>query len=209
VGRLSNERTGLSFVYAAGTRQRSLSWVRVPSDSCILISLIWDSQGHGGGIRPRLYTGKLSHSPTLPVIISRHVPHRKQSFTIACTSRALPNNGRCLQSRRSETRMCLPNRCPEMGPVYPSISRSLHGNGSTPYNSLSCSSYHQILCSLSTEKVALQPPRFVQPWMEGPIPELPSAGLVSEQGMSTWSQCHRIQIRPLHAPHFNTMEFTK
>jgi hypothetical protein len=30
---LSDERTGLTFVYAAGTRQRSLSWVRVPLDS--------------------------------------------------------------------------------------------------------------------------------------------------------------------------------
>jgi hypothetical protein len=30
---LSDERTGLSFVYAAGLRQRSLSWVRVPLDS--------------------------------------------------------------------------------------------------------------------------------------------------------------------------------
>jgi hypothetical protein len=29
-GALSYERTGLSFVYAAGPRQRSLSWVRVP-----------------------------------------------------------------------------------------------------------------------------------------------------------------------------------
>jgi hypothetical protein len=33
VGVLSDERTGLSFVYAAGPRQRSLSWVRVPLDS--------------------------------------------------------------------------------------------------------------------------------------------------------------------------------
>jgi hypothetical protein len=32
-GALSNERTGLSFLYAAGPRQRSLSWVRVPLDS--------------------------------------------------------------------------------------------------------------------------------------------------------------------------------
>jgi hypothetical protein len=30
---LSDDRTGLSFVYAAGPRQRSLSWVRVPWDS--------------------------------------------------------------------------------------------------------------------------------------------------------------------------------
>jgi hypothetical protein len=30
---LSDEKTGLSFVYATGTRQRSLSWVPVPLDS--------------------------------------------------------------------------------------------------------------------------------------------------------------------------------
>jgi hypothetical protein len=33
VGVLSDERTGVTFVYAAGTRQRSLSWVRVPLES--------------------------------------------------------------------------------------------------------------------------------------------------------------------------------
>jgi hypothetical protein len=33
VGVLSDEMTGLSFVYAADSRQRSLSWVRVPLDS--------------------------------------------------------------------------------------------------------------------------------------------------------------------------------
>jgi hypothetical protein len=32
-GALSDERTGLSFIYAAGLRQRSLSWVPVPRDS--------------------------------------------------------------------------------------------------------------------------------------------------------------------------------
>jgi hypothetical protein len=31
-GALSDERTGLSYVYAAGPRQRSYSWVRVPWD---------------------------------------------------------------------------------------------------------------------------------------------------------------------------------
>jgi hypothetical protein len=33
-GALYDKRTGLSFVYAAGSRQHSLSWVRVPSHSC-------------------------------------------------------------------------------------------------------------------------------------------------------------------------------
>jgi hypothetical protein len=41
-GALSDERTGLSFIYSAGPYQRSLSY---------------DSQGHGRGIRPHLHTG--------------------------------------------------------------------------------------------------------------------------------------------------------
>jgi hypothetical protein len=59
-GTLSDERSGLSFVYAAGPCQRSLSGVRVPWD-CLtfetsLFVASYDSQGHGGGIRPHLHT---------------------------------------------------------------------------------------------------------------------------------------------------------
>jgi hypothetical protein len=63
-GTLSDERTGPSFVYAAGPCQRSHSWVRVPWDSTIFCCLRFEtslfiasyhSQGHGGGIRPRLH----------------------------------------------------------------------------------------------------------------------------------------------------------
>jgi hypothetical protein len=80
---LSHERMGLSFTIAAGPCQRSHSQVRVPRDSwpyftvsdsrltqprrpgsCIYISQAlgslfvasYDSQGYGGGIRPRLHT---------------------------------------------------------------------------------------------------------------------------------------------------------
>jgi hypothetical protein len=62
-GVLSDERTGLSFVYAAGLCPRSLFWARVPwylrpyftgSDLRLFVTS-YDSQGHGGGIRPRLY----------------------------------------------------------------------------------------------------------------------------------------------------------
>jgi hypothetical protein len=38
-GALSNERTGLSFVYATGPRQRSLSWVRVSWDSWLYFTV--------------------------------------------------------------------------------------------------------------------------------------------------------------------------
>jgi hypothetical protein len=65
-GALSNERVGLSFVHAAGPCMRCLSRVRVPWDSRPYFTLrfetslfvaSYDSQGHGGGIRPRLHTG--------------------------------------------------------------------------------------------------------------------------------------------------------
>jgi hypothetical protein len=55
---LSDERMGLSFVYAAGSRQRRFFLVRVPWDSWTSFVASYDSQGHGGGIRPRLHTGK-------------------------------------------------------------------------------------------------------------------------------------------------------
>jgi hypothetical protein len=67
-GVLSDERTGLSFVYAAGPRQVAL----LGSESLGLVAIFYslrfatslfiafyDSQGHGGGIRPRLHTGIL------------------------------------------------------------------------------------------------------------------------------------------------------
>jgi hypothetical protein len=56
---LSDKRTSLSFVHAADPRQRS----SLGSDYCLrfetsLFVSSSDSQGHGGGIRPRLHTGK-------------------------------------------------------------------------------------------------------------------------------------------------------
>jgi hypothetical protein len=58
-GIVLDERSGLSFVCAAGPCQRSLSRVRVPWDLrpyYFLFVASYDSQGHGGGIRPRLHT---------------------------------------------------------------------------------------------------------------------------------------------------------
>jgi hypothetical protein len=53
-GALSDERTSMSFVYAAGPCQCSLF------DSFSLFVTSYDFQVHGGGIRPRLHTG---HKP--------------------------------------------------------------------------------------------------------------------------------------------------
>jgi hypothetical protein len=63
-GALSDERKGLSFVYAAGPRQHSLSRVGASWDifyflrfETSLFVASYDSQGDGGGIRPRLHPG--------------------------------------------------------------------------------------------------------------------------------------------------------
>jgi hypothetical protein len=62
-GSLSDERTGLSFTISAGPRQRSpvglatiFYCLRFETSSFVAS---YDSQGHGGGIRTRLHTGKL------------------------------------------------------------------------------------------------------------------------------------------------------
>jgi hypothetical protein len=61
-GALSDNSTGLSFVYTAGPCQRSLSRVRVPWDSRLrfetsLFVASYERQGHGGDNRPRLHSG--------------------------------------------------------------------------------------------------------------------------------------------------------
>jgi hypothetical protein len=69
-GALCDKRTGLSFTIAAGPRQRSYSRVRVPLDPRPYFTVsdsrlfFWshDSQGYGGGIRPRLHTGSSQFS---------------------------------------------------------------------------------------------------------------------------------------------------
>jgi hypothetical protein len=63
---LSDERTGLSFTISAGPRQRSHSRVRIQMGLANIFYCLrfetsffvasYDSQGHGGGIRPHLHT---------------------------------------------------------------------------------------------------------------------------------------------------------
>jgi hypothetical protein len=72
-GALSDERTGLSFIYAAGPCQRNLSLVPSPMGLATIFYCLtfetslfvasYDSQGHGGGIRSRLHTGILNVKP--------------------------------------------------------------------------------------------------------------------------------------------------
>jgi hypothetical protein len=95
---LSDERTGLSFTVAPGPRQRSHFRVPVPWDSwpyCTISDSIetslfvasYDSQGYGGGIRPRLHMGALNQSTTCPPFITPDEPKRAnylQQFVCSC-----------------------------------------------------------------------------------------------------------------------------
>jgi hypothetical protein len=58
-GALSGERTGLSFVYAAGPCQHlglATIFYSLRFETSLFVAS-YDSQGRGGGIRPRLHTG--------------------------------------------------------------------------------------------------------------------------------------------------------
>jgi hypothetical protein len=123
-GAYDDERTGLSFTIAAGPRQRSNSRIRVPWDSrpyftvsfeTSLFVASYDSQGHGGGIRSRLYTVEsesmnaflcvLPPRPTVPLSL---VP-------IHCCgnvpSDPLPSNGWPSIIKSVPSGMRLPSRC--------------------------------------------------------------------------------------------------
>jgi hypothetical protein len=60
----------------------------------------YDSQGHGGGIRPRLHTGVFYDELTAYFSLTRHGPHRKrrlQQFIVVagtCLTETLPSNDR-------------------------------------------------------------------------------------------------------------------
>jgi hypothetical protein len=108
-GALSDERTGLSFLYAVGPCQGSLSRLRVP----------WDS-------RPYFTVSDLRlpfSSPPKTRRVTVEVFHPEFSYStciVACVSVA-PGT-------------CLPSRCLETTLIYLLISRSLHSKGSTCYN---------------------------------------------------------------------------
>jgi hypothetical protein len=144
---------GLSFTTAAGSRQRSHSRVRVPWDSLPYFTVSDSRLPQLGGPGPRLYISQEQGVPviapstgfsfhrllrltglqwrystppsTVLVISSRHGPHRQHhSSIISCVFVAA---GTCLASCWSEKGL-------HDTVVYSPISRSLHSNGCTPYN---------------------------------------------------------------------------
>jgi hypothetical protein len=88
-GALFDERTGLSFVYAADPRQRSLSWVRVPLDSWPYFNTsdlrlpfrrLLRVAGWRGGIQLRLHTGDWVFSTKLLITTAMRGQNRKYHF---------------------------------------------------------------------------------------------------------------------------------
>jgi hypothetical protein len=104
-GAASDERTGLSFIIAAGPRQHSHSRVQVREASDrILLSFTslfvasYDSQGYGGGIRPRPPPNGISStelgSKLIPLITPWHRPCWKHSFQLfLCSCVLIPCRG--------------------------------------------------------------------------------------------------------------------
>jgi hypothetical protein len=85
-GPLSDERAGLSFLCAAGLCQCSPSRIRVPWD-CLrfevsLFVASYDSQGHGGGIPPRLHTGDGQFQYPYSLISSRRGPRTENTVPL-------------------------------------------------------------------------------------------------------------------------------
>jgi hypothetical protein len=65
-GDLSDERTNLPFVIAAGSRQRSHSWVRVPWDSWPYFTVSNSRLPEPGGPSPRIYIPQEQGDPVIP-----------------------------------------------------------------------------------------------------------------------------------------------
>jgi hypothetical protein len=62
-GALSDKRTGLPFTNAAGPRQHSQSWVQVPQDSWLYITVSYSWLPQPGGPGPRIYIPKEQGGP--------------------------------------------------------------------------------------------------------------------------------------------------
>jgi hypothetical protein len=113
-GPLCDERTSLSFVYAAGPCQRSLSRVRVPLDSRLYFTISVLRLPFSSPPTTRRVTVEVFEptSPDVQVITFRHGPHRKHpSSVVACVLVAAGS--------------CLPSCCPESGCVIPFIKNLL------------------------------------------------------------------------------------
>jgi hypothetical protein len=114
---LSDERTGLSFIYAAGTRQRSLSWVPVPLDAWPYFTVSDLRLSSSSPPTTRRVTVEVfdpastqgTHSVNIPdrfFITTFLRPRRKHSHSIvekACLLNPLPSNGRVIVS---SVRLC-------------------------------------------------------------------------------------------------------
>jgi hypothetical protein len=63
---LSDQRSGLPFTIAAGSRQRSRPWVRVPRDSWLYFAVSDSRLPQPGGPGPRIYIPQEQGGPVIP-----------------------------------------------------------------------------------------------------------------------------------------------
>jgi hypothetical protein len=103
-GALSDERTGLSFIYAAGPCQRRF-------ETSFFVASYY-SQGHGGGIRSRLHTGDCQFSTNSLNITTMDEPNRKHRFQQYCLPiRFLETDSSVVARMFICAGTCLPSRC--------------------------------------------------------------------------------------------------
>jgi hypothetical protein len=118
-GALSDERTGLSFMIAAGPHQRSHSWVRVLWDSqpYLRLPLDWTVVGYS------LYSLRLDHS-TENTSIAQQWIYVNHTLNASCDTGSIVAVTELSHSNGSypifayifvSARMCLPSCCLEMG----------------------------------------------------------------------------------------------
>jgi hypothetical protein len=143
-GALFDERTGQSFIFAAGPVQRSLSLVLVTWDSWPYLTvsdlrLPFSSPPTTRWVtvedRPRLHTGSELSSKLVQLITLRHGSRRKHLFY--CCRACLPR--RCVATVEARTTKTPLQRVPlrlrvDSLPWEPVCLRSLPSNGSTRCN---------------------------------------------------------------------------
>jgi hypothetical protein len=115
-GALSDERTGLTFIYAAGPYQRNFSLVRAP-----WVSRPYFTVSH---LRLPFLSPPTTRRVTEPLIIIRHGPHRKHppqlsellcNLATSCSKAHGEHSSHCCVFAGT----CLSSRCLETGCIAP------------------------------------------------------------------------------------------
>jgi hypothetical protein len=91
-GVLSDEGTGLPFTIAAGSRQRSHNWARVPRDSWPYFTLSDLRITQPGGPGPRIYIPQEQGGPVIPQALGSSLSESESYITTVVQSASLSSN---------------------------------------------------------------------------------------------------------------------